>query len=1247
MKQLIACLSVLFALSYSGFAYPYLEPVFPAIGEEGISRLPIITIETDYRIDTSTISRLSPVDYLDSTFYKEKVGIYLISKEQYDWFENDSRNGYAVPIQISFVDTNRFSIEPIFPLDWNEDYVIYTNDNFQLLKSDTNQLSGWDTITVNERIDPFFQTIEYPLYISQSNINNEYHISCDKTIQLYLNKKFFISPGDLADNVQIFRLGDYTLDSGNISYNFDTVQVNVSLGYDSTTIIVDPVNSFEAGEKYYLEAKISEITPDCFRDFSSKFSIPDKSIIEIDTKPLNSLDTLSPNLANIFGNGKRYLEIGDTLLISVPEFDDDFYFDHWEYTEAEGFTIDDNRILIIQDCGNIRNLNFTAIYDRIPIDTIELLMPIYYDENWYDDSCASYSIYNYHDSISTSLFTYKRYSINPLILKYNPCDDKEFLGWEFSDDPGVETDNPIIEFPKEGPSVGTINFQGQAVHQLYTCGSSVFEINVTYFDEDPQGCDVRTIWDDLKIDGRDVALVGNANDATASISFPVNPKSAIVEGQLSDGDYDISYYVTKSKRIGAQGDYDFENRVGDSFNEELNVYEATTNCKQYINIEIRKKVVKYVTEIEHETGQKRIPDLDLAHIKVVPDAPAALNPYLFDPNDGIAIPRAYEIPDKSYVTIDDVKTLIKTRVTYYFYKGTHLQVTPWVDSEIGFNYDDWHDGAGYISSPIVFGKTLEFDLDDSGISLIYMTDEFRFLGFSICMNAWPNDSCSNCYDNEGVYNDLAGGEYHFPTEEGALESNGNTKLWRDQQESYKYGPKLVKSIDDKPDYIGTYHNRTMEVRFHFNQPVDPNSIEGNIYIVDEPHTGDGNYQNRRKDGLLLTRYDISFDEQTGNSFLTDADKTIVMEVRTIRNTWLPRNWERVQFMCHMNPFSIVLENYYGDPILNQNQQTLANFPNKQEAWEGITTTPGLAVKLDTVLNITLATDIKNDLSYSNQVLWHHQEPYKDNPSAWRRIPDLVLHYFAKCEHHKGRELNYERIYEEFFAYDTHDKPVFHGQSSLLPKQAILEAKDKYFVDYFSAYPGVIFDYNDGDLFRTNQLYDRFTKFELTGLWVDANGTSTTAAQGNLINTLLQNKIYFSFAQNMNHIYMDKFLAQTVTEKITDQNDIWDTEHWLINVVLSEEVEPEARGWKLAKEIVNTGMYKVWSNEVQFYKDLMGGAEYDKYLSERLTNWGAGRYGMYEPQYRLFVRIENGVENKGGAVASELFQLEFILGDLGD
>jgi len=433
MKNLMCLLFLLlFCLSANLKANtPIIIPDFPQSGQENIAVNSKISFHTNYEIDTSSLIHLSPIQnfYVNDTVFVEKkyAQIMLIRKEYYQNVPDSLHYIYATEGSITTNADNitiNFNIHSL--LDYETEYTLVVKDLF-VIKPDTTQPSGYDTLAIDTTIVDFFKTTEVPIQLVSTSIDDrEYQVLAGENLELLFSKKFLSSDLTNHNIATLAKVIDTVyVDSVNYYYVLDTVSTQRTLALDSTKIILNPDSLLELGKSYILSVDLKNVYGE-YQPFFKEFWVknyakitlitrasyydPDTNVVtdlfgsvyyepDFDNAPLR--DTVDNSFMGIVESQDVIYYPGTEFLARVPvTTPNDFYFVGFECPEDSSLNAnyEDNTISVALTNTNLMDRTIIAKYNLA--EDLQIELPFNVNIRGYDnlvctkDSTIVYSFKN-------------------------------------------------------------------------------------------------------------------------------------------------------------------------------------------------------------------------------------------------------------------------------------------------------------------------------------------------------------------------------------------------------------------------------------------------------------------------------------------------------------------------------------------------------------------------------------------------------------------------------------------------------------------------------------------------------------------------------------------------------------------------------------------------------------------------------------------------------------------------------------
>lgn len=376
--------------------------ISPVDSAGSVALKPEITLRTNYPIDSSSIRNYHDQDSSaiggDSTLENLiEPNILVLDKLIYDNVPDSLHKALGVNGEMELVDDSTLVYRPK-RLQYGTEYVALVS--FLRVVKPLN-----DTVIIGDTSIIYFTTVLPPHKLYTTSLYTTPEIRCSDTLWLEFNR-----PLDSVDAEDVAMVAKLEWNDSLSCY--DTTEINADYWFDvdKTRILIDQQSgSFQPGEVYSVIVKPSILTGDPLDNTRVTFQIKE----HYDVNMVGELtDTLGP-LPTEFTDGtldfgRHIYSVGDTVVLSAPEFIDDYRFVVWESDEDSVIDGDStNTIGFVYTCNEAQDISIRAIYEPIPLDTVEVnvgtngIVKVYDNDGDYIGGTGTY-ILKLNESISLS-----------------------------------------------------------------------------------------------------------------------------------------------------------------------------------------------------------------------------------------------------------------------------------------------------------------------------------------------------------------------------------------------------------------------------------------------------------------------------------------------------------------------------------------------------------------------------------------------------------------------------------------------------------------------------------------------------------------------------------------------------------------------------------------------------------------------------------------------------------------------------
>ena len=864
MKKMTYSLSIfiliLFQILQLHAQSPIIETSFPSYNQKNISILSNIIIKTNFRVDTSQFISQTPFYYTgDSSNFVKHIAQIILIKNDYLNSVPDSIQPYF-GVSGDFIINNNDSI--IFVL--NSKYFEYETEysliikNLKVLKPDTNQISGFDTLSIDTTLTHYFTTTEIPVYLESTSVDGrENSVLENESIILNFDKK--IRPSDFTHLITTFTKIIDTVYVDSVSYYFiyDTLDVSKVISNDSLSITLTPDDSMEIGKAYSIFVDFINIYGYEYtvsREFSIKYLSRFRVIPEfsnVDSSNYGSDTTLKEICYIDVGKEELIFYPGDSISVSVPYYVDDYYFVGWKCEEDTTFfnSLDENNFTLYFNNNNLQDRQVFALYRVASIDTITIPESV---------TNGTIHIAGYKDSLGGGVYTYLAIPNILIEICVTPNVGYKFNYWESDETDYDNSQSPCLMVnlnPLSGLRWKDINLIPDFG------GADVPNTDATYCID----VDYKQHYDWFKGDGffnfvpnegpqniKDIINVFTIGESEIEFDNPeghpyyenkcvtYNPQSfpytksitvAIKEDYKSL--YEITDFICESNHI-----YPGDTPACSTITKEITVlgyrpYSASSSTN--IVIKVRRITQKLIIERALIDGGS-VPinllkfnlDITNKHIDLNPKGPTlkdgeqnSYGGYIVD----YAV-NEYLIPKETVNTMD---------------------IMPTCEENSGYYLDSWASGSGYTSETIINPPEQGQRPQNGEMILRIVMDEDRTVrllgdeGFRLNWIGYKKKINGNLVDMWLAANPARGTEKHERPNnyEGEFNDLMKKKTNNNYQSDDFFTPDYDKGFPlewNGQEEIGwcphLLQTKACELFFEFNRPVDPTSLKNSLSIND-------------------------------------------------------------------------------------------------------------------------------------------------------------------------------------------------------------------------------------------------------------------------------------------------------------------------------------------------------------------------------------------------------------------------------
>lgn len=926
------------------------EAKFPKDCETNVSNTPIIHIRSQYPIKASSLKKHSPETEDSNGFYPGNV--VLLPKVIYDNTPDSLHETLSQRCELKLVDNYDLYILGTSALEYNTEYTLKIKDNLIQLKPNENNPNIIDEVSENITFECLFRTKMPPLQFGNSIPINGF-VGCNDTLKLYANRKIDISEYQLQNLVDIYKYTNLTTINDSIpDIVKDTVDFDISISADSMSINIKPVE-IESDKKHILNVNMGVINGGVNPPYHPEFTNYSTTSIKISTVSQDTSLTLPDYIQDINGKGERLLKVGDTLDVLVPLYHGDFVFDRWAGTEnRKNLTINANHIKVTANCDDMNPYRLVALYKQIPVDTLNLIAANNKASNT-PNLCPQYVVYNYKDSISPYLYTYKRYSEKPVAISLKLCNGLKLDNFTFSDITVDTTNGAEVASINTNPNtlwnnlrigMGNMNNRrinvGTDIIDITSCPSKVVHVEIRFVNEDGfldefssanGDDDIQKIFNSITINNQtftqsstpqnisqrwnNITTSGNIVKV-ASATFPVNPQNKVIYEFELNNNYAIKEikhkepFASDFPIYNSYGQYQYPKphiSPTDQNNTKCTISVSNNPfiCSNTLYIVVTRKPAKVTYDITDKDGNK-IPSNKLAWVSFDYTQPTyfmnrPITP--LDPN-----------PTGPFITLPSSRIkngsgqTIKAEYNLLFRNNRQFTATRHLVDGKGWAKNQWKVASGYttIDEPTEETTQVLTTKHDEDIKVgNELTSAFRL------EEIWTNKPKKS---DPGQYK-----KYYYSNGSSDGENTDNLPIWANIRPDEE-GDGLFSTIMSGTTSnwkIRNGHTKSAELVYIFNKPLYIYNLQ-NIFRADDLDnlSGSGLNTKKRKDNYDLVSYRSKFIglNSDGNIKLEDGDKRLHFYLHTRKIGGF--NY----LMPHLNDYSTFVYNF--PPSFNNGDFTL-------------------------------------------------------------------------------------------------------------------------------------------------------------------------------------------------------------------------------------------------------------------------------------------------------------------------------------
>jgi len=971
---------------------PIIIPNFPQSGQENIAVNSKISFHTNYEIDTSSLIHLSPIQnfYINDTVFVEKkyAQIMLIRKEYYQNVPDSLHYIYATEGSITTNSDNitiNFNIHSL--LDYETEYTLVVKDLF-VIKPDTTQPSGYDTLAIDTTIVDFFKTTEVPIQLVSTSIDDrEYQVLAGENLELLFSKKFLSSDLTNHNIATLAKVIDTVyVDSVNYYYVLDTVSTQRTLALDSTKIILNPDSLLELGKSYILSVDLKNVYGE-YQPFFKEFWVKNYAKITLITRA-SYYDPDTNVVTDLFGSvsyepdfdNAPLRDTVDNSFMGIVESQDVIYYPGTEFLARVPVTTPNNFYFVGFECPEDTTLNAnyedntisvaltnTNLMDRTIIAKYKLA------EDLQIELPFNVMIYGNHNVVrtkdSTIVYSFKNLPNREVTILPQFTSGLPFLEWTSNDPEYDGSAVACLSIPSSpkfdlGPYTTTPwkrDFKPNWDDWHMACNGARYKVEIKYINNIecfsynygslteplPQG----TYPDDIISH----FYVKKVNDTTVNEQVNIVPNGTEYYGISSEYTgtdrlekiiqfeikeeykdiYEISYVecLTNGIKEGSpDNQYFYDSELnGESWeheieNKNLEGYPSgfSRNCMETVIVHIRRKLQKLTIEREMSDG---------SHV------PTNLITFQLRNSDDTAPVGYIEYKNPEKVTVYYLdgrgKEIRKFTTFYAIPSGVSIRIVPECKENSGYSLDEWNCDDDYTCTDVL--PTYEKPGDDPQSRELVLSTTMN-QDRTVCLRVDAGFRLERVgfdeyvKENENI-NLVTTYLRSLPVEDIDGEINAHTHFFPNNSFNNASFDLAWNNISDvyKPNQ---YHNRACRIELLFNDEVNQASLEQGFFVEDNPRN-----EIRRYDGINKQIYRCKFQDNENQIYGVNYNARFLNDAHTIVEFLIINVEGEKKWAPHMQ--SLVFH-FNGDIIKSQSNIKLSN-ATSNSGIERTTVLPGLKV----------------------------------------------------------------------------------------------------------------------------------------------------------------------------------------------------------------------------------------------------------------------------------------------------------------
>lgn len=696
----------------------------PADESVGVSRsLSTITVDLSHTVDRSSVLQhrrsygydtavfVSLLDSLNISYADTLPGIYVVPSTMIERdtgdvgiFRTASIKGYTTIVDDT---TLTFSIDS-GQLRFNTEYTIVVDDARCLVWNG----SSYDTLTISREVTTFEIEAAPHEIVSVDYGFTRGLIRCGDTIQISYSRKIPSLSNSSGDLIYLLRpSGFINIDSARGYQTYDTLYVAPFLSADSLTVNI-LTDSIVDGSPYLIMSNHRIFTGNSGDTTMLPVSRYGYGALNVRIVGIDTNVVIPDGFHDFYGAPTRVVMPGDTIVVSVPQFIDHYYFSHWECDGDPSIgAITTTAFTKIYNCSTIVRLNVRAVYRIVAKDTIDLTIS--------GSSWGTVKIEGFADSLGGGVYTVWRMPNESLLLTANANINRQFCGWSATSLPainGVETPT-VLYIPLGNWASSGLRYQIGASFCEYvnpvTCPPYSIELYVG-------GYSINWRAPRVKVQPTSVANsigIGITPTGLYSASGTYTSNDPIIDYEIgldvTNTCYEIKF-VKENGRIIAGTDGVEGTAVGATWSKLVSV--TGQPCLKRYDIELRHKTYKLTLEMEGISGTL----IDLGPMNILRSGP------------GVESWRGSPTSSR----IGWRPQMIVTRFDYWdnlieYACNEVVTLTPYLDKTGGryggYEIVGWYTGAGYTYGAVIDApkKIIQFTMNQDRIAkLLFDAEDF-------------------------------------------------------------------------------------------------------------------------------------------------------------------------------------------------------------------------------------------------------------------------------------------------------------------------------------------------------------------------------------------------------------------------------------------------------------------------------------------------------------------------------------------